>query len=117
MDDPEERDGTVAYERSTRLGGACFRVTISNKRGAEELRINILDRHGKHVTGVRLEIALFHYTRVAEQQKVICTEKDGFYLADAKLHKPGLWNMDIEGETSDGRKIWSQQTIRWEMTP
>lgn len=83
----------------------------------EELRINILDRDGKHVQGVRLEIALFHYTRVAEQQKVVCSEKEGYYLADAKLHKPGLWNMDIEGETSDGRKIWSQQTIRWEMTP
>jgi hypothetical protein len=44
-------------------------------------------------------------------------EKDGYYTADAKLHKPGMWNMDIDGETADGKKIWSQQTIRWEMTP
>jgi two-component system sensor histidine kinase HydH len=28
----EEHGGTVAYERSTRLGGACFRVTINNRK-------------------------------------------------------------------------------------
>jgi signal transduction histidine kinase len=28
----EEHGGSVAYERSSRLGGACFRVTINNKR-------------------------------------------------------------------------------------
>jgi nitrogen fixation protein FixH len=83
----------------------------------EELRLRVLDRNGKYVEGVQLQIGLFHYTRVAEQQKILCVEKDGYYIADAKLHKPGLWNMDIDGDTADGRKIWSQQTIRWEMTP
>jgi nitrogen fixation protein FixH len=86
----------------------------SNKK---ELRLHILDRNGKHVEGVQLQITLFHYTRVAEQQKILCVEKDGYYTADAKLHKPGMWNMDIDGETADGKKIWSQQTLRWEMTP
>ncbi len=84
------------------------------KTNASELAIRVIDRDGNVVPDLKLSVMLFHYTRVADQQKEELTHRDGLYVAPFDLAKPGLWHLDLEGVSADGKEIWTQITLERE---
>ena len=82
------------------------------KSNSNELIVRVLDNQGQHVSGLDWTIELFHFTRVAELQRFKLEERDGFYAAPIKMHKPGFWHMEVSGTVAD-KSIWMEQTIDW----
>ncbi len=103
------------HERLVSLG---WSIQVDKSRsGKDSLAIEITDRQGKPVDGISLQVNLFHYTRVAEQQKAHFRSVDSMYIAPVKLSKPGLWHIDLDGTTPEGERIWSQLTLDWDRQP
>jgi nitrogen fixation protein FixH len=101
-------------QEQRRLEALGWQIVVDDDRSTQDcLVLQILDSDGRPHSDVSLRVSLFHYTRVAEQQKVACESKDSAYFASVTMDKPGLWSLDIEGVTADGERIWKQMTLDW----
>lgn len=93
-----------------------FDVEIDQKASTSELLIlRITDRDGNHVSGLNWTIEVFHFTRVAEQQRIDLVERDGVYTAALTMKKPGFWHMELSGLV-DGKSIWMERTLDWKVS-
>lgn len=92
-----------------------LQVEIDTEKSTSDLLvINITDKDGKHVSGLNWTVEVFHFTRVAEQQRVEVVERDGVYTAALTMTKPGFWHLELSG-TVDGKSLWMERTLDWKM--
>lgn len=92
-----------------------LRVEIGHDKSTDEMLVlNVTNANGEHVSGLKWTVELFHFTRVAEQQRVEMVEQDGFYSAAVRLIKPGFWHFELSGSV-DGKAVWMEQTIEWKI--
>ncbi|MCU0711128.1 MAG: FixH family protein [Pirellula sp.] len=92
-----------------------LQVEIDTEKSTNDvLVLNITDKDGKHVSGLNWTVEVFHFTRVAEQQRVEVVERDGVYTAALTMKKPGFWHLELSG-TVDGKSLWMERTIDWKM--
>ncbi|MCU0718980.1 MAG: FixH family protein [Pirellula sp.] len=92
-----------------------LQVEIDQDKSTSELLVlNITDKDGKHVSGLNWTVEVFHFTRVAEQQRVEVVERDGVYTAALAMNKPGFWHLELSA-TVDGKTLWMERTVDWKM--
>ena len=80
-----------------------WRSTVFYRAG--RLTVDLDDKLGKAVTGMRLRVAIARPTHEREDQTVELIEKDvGLYTAPAKLN-PGVWLVTISARNRFGQKF------------
>jgi nitrogen fixation protein FixH len=87
---------------------------ISTDLSPKRLRIHLTDSASQPVPGLSGHVRLFHYTRVASQFVAQLKEQSpSIYVAEVDVSKDGLWNIEVEWLTSNGKKLWYQAEQRW----
>lgn len=98
-------------QRTLERLGWTIEVDPAHTNGSQ-LAIRITDQDQNLVTNADLNVTVFHYTRVAEQQATTLKLHDGLYIGSFDLRKPGYWDIDIEGRNDSQDSFWKQ--MRWE---
>jgi nitrogen fixation protein FixH len=92
-----------------------YSVDIDQEKSTEQaIVLRITDSDGNHVPNLNWTIEVFHFTRVAEQQRVELEEQDGFYTAAIRMTKPGFWHIELAGSVGD-KSIWMERKIDWKI--